>query len=99
MSITGITGTKSADSGQVAEAIARLRRHTDLPIAVGFGIRNAEQAAAIARSADAAVVGSAIVTTIQESLDGEGRATPATIDRTLALVREIAVGVHGARGS
>ena len=99
VSITGITGTKSADSGQVAEAIARLRRHTDLPIAVGFGIRNAEQAAAIARSADAAVVGSAIVTTIQESLDGEGRATPATIDRTLALVREIAVGVHGARGS
>ncbi len=99
VSITGITGTKSADSGQVAEAIARLRRHTDLPIAVGFGIRNAEQAAAIARSADAAVIGSAIVTTIQESLDGEGRATPATIDRTLALVREIAVGVHGARGS
>jgi tryptophan synthase alpha chain len=99
VSVTGITGTKSADSGQVAEAIARLRRHTDLPIAVGFGIRNAEQAAAIARSADAAVVGSAIVTTIQESLDGEGRATPATIDRTLALVREIAVGVPGARGS
>ncbi|MEQ8246605.1 MAG: tryptophan synthase subunit alpha [Alphaproteobacteria bacterium] len=99
VSITGITGTKSADSAQVAEAVARLRRHTGLPIAVGFGIRTAEQAAAIARTADAAVVGSAIVTTIEESLDAGGRATPATVDRTLALVREIAAGVHGARGS
>ncbi len=99
VSIAGITGTKSADSAEVASAVVRLRRHTDLPIAVGFGIRNAAQAAEIARTADAAVVGSAIVTTIQESLDDDGRATTHTVERTLALVRDIARGVHGARES
>ncbi|NQV80245.1 MAG: tryptophan synthase subunit alpha [Alphaproteobacteria bacterium] len=99
VSIAGITGTKSADSAQVASAVDRLRRHTDLPIAVGFGIRNAAQAAEIATTADAAVVGSAIVTTIQESLDDDGRTTAHTVERTLALVRDIARGVHGARAS
>ncbi|MDA0367998.1 MAG: tryptophan synthase subunit alpha [Proteobacteria bacterium] len=99
VSIAGITGTKSADSAEVASAVVRLRRHTALPIAVGFGIRNAAQAAEIARTADAAVVGSAIVTTIQESLDDDGRATAHTVERTLALVRDIARGVHGARDS
>ncbi len=99
VSIAGITGTKSADSAEVASAVVRLRRHTDLPIAVGFGIRNAAQAAEIARTADAAVVGSAIVTTIQESLDDDGRATTHTVERPRARVGDIARGVHGARES
>ncbi len=98
VSITGITGTKSADSTHVSQAVARLRRHTDLPIAVGFGIRTSGQAAAIAVSADAAVVGSAIVDTIAQSLDDAGKATAATVEKTVNLVRELATGVHGARG-
>ncbi len=98
VSITGITGTKTADSNQVADAVARLRRHTDLPIAVGFGIRTPEQAAAIARTADAAVVGSAIVDTIAQSLDDNGKAGTETVERTLSLVRALAEGVRSARG-
>jgi len=97
VSITGITGTKTADSDQVAQAVARLRRHTDLPIAVGFGIKTPEQAAAIARTADAAVVGSAIVDTVAASLDSKGAAGPDTVDKTVALVRALAAGVHAAR--
>ncbi len=97
VSITGITGTKSADADQVGQAIDRLRQHTDLPIAVGFGIRTPDQAAAIARTADAAVVGSAIVSTVESNLDENGRATAQTVAQTIALVRELAAGVHGAR--
>jgi tryptophan synthase alpha chain len=97
VSITGITGTKSADADQVSHAVDRLRQHTDLPIAVGFGIRTPDQAAAIARTADAAVVGSAIVSTVDSSLDKNGRATTQTVAQTIALVRDLAAGVHGAR--
>jgi len=97
VSITGTTGTKSADAVQVGHAVDRLRQHTDLPIAVGFGIRTPEQAAAIARTADAAVVGSAIVSTVESSLDPNGRATARTVPETLALVRDLAAGVRGAR--
>jgi tryptophan synthase alpha chain len=97
VSITGITGTKSADADQVSHAVDRLRQHTDLPIAVGFGIRTPDQAAAIARTADAAVVGSAIVSTVESSLDKNGRATTQTVAQTIALVRDLAAGVHGAR--
>jgi tryptophan synthase alpha chain len=85
VSITGITGTRSADETQVAEAVARLRGQTDLPIAVGFGIRTPEQAAAIARAADAAVVGSALVERIARGEDA------------LAYVADLAKGVRGAR--
>jgi len=85
VSITGITGTRSADGTQVAEAVARLRGQTDLPIAVGFGIRTPEQAAAIARTADAAVVGSALVERIAKGEDA------------LAYVSALAEGVRGAR--
>ena len=97
VSITGITGTKSADADQVSHAVDRLRQHTDLPIAVGFGIRTPDQAAVIARTADAAVVGSAIVSTVESSLDKNGRATTQTVAQTIALVRDLAAGVHGAR--
>lgn len=97
VAITGITGTKSADSDRVGKAIARLRAHTDLPLAVGFGIRTPDQAAAIARSADAAVVGSAIVDTIARSLDDTGHAGAKTVEKTLSLVRDLAAGVRAAR--
>jgi tryptophan synthase alpha chain len=97
VAITGITGTKSADAAQVGRAVDRFRQHTDLPIAVGFGIRTCDQAAAIARTADAVVVGSAIVSTIEASLDTRGQATAETVPQTIALVRNLAEGVQHAR--
>jgi len=97
VSITGITGTKAPVAEQVGRAVGRLHRHTALPVAVGFGIRAPEQAAAIARVADAAVVGSALVGHIADRLDGDGRATPGLTQSVLAQVRALADGVHGAR--
>ena len=89
VSITGITGTKSSSASATAAAVERLRRNTDLPIAVGFGIKTPGQAAEVARIADAAVVGSALVGKIA---DGEG--TAAVLD----FVGELADSVRGARG-
>src|SRR5262244_4362145 len=68
VSITGITGAAAPDAGLVAEAVRRIKRHTDLPVAVGFGVRTAEQAAAIAAAADGVVVGSALVSALKASL-------------------------------
>lgn len=96
VSVTGITGTRSADAGDVANAVARLRDVTKLPIAVGFGIKTADQAALVAASADAVVVGSAIVDKIRETLDAEGRAAEGCVDTVLALVRDLAGGVRAA---
>ncbi|MAO54892.1 MAG: tryptophan synthase subunit alpha [Rhodospirillaceae bacterium] len=97
VSITGITGTKSADAGQVGEAVARIRRHTDLPVAVGFGIKTPDQAAEIAKVADAAVVGSALVQVIADNRDENGAPLPGTKDKVLELVGALADGVRGAR--
>lgn len=97
VAVTGITGTKSADTGTIHAAVARLQRHTDLPVAVGFGIKTAEQAGAVAQVADAAVVGSAIVQTIADNLDDDGKATPGLVDKVLAFTRELADGVRAAR--
>jgi len=97
VSITGITGTRSAAEADVASAVERLRKHTELPIAVGFGIKTAEQARAVAAVADGAVVGSALVNRIRDSLDAEGRATDETAAAALGLVRELAEGVRAAR--
>jgi tryptophan synthase alpha chain len=97
VSVMGITGTKSASDADIAAAVQRLKRHTTLPVAVGFGIRTAEQAAAVAEHADAAVVGSAVVSRIADSLDVDGRATASTKESVLSLVRELAAGVRGAR--
>jgi tryptophan synthase alpha chain len=97
VSITGITGVGAPVVDLVGRAVARLRRHTSLPVAVGFGIRTPEQAAEVARVADAAVVGSALVDRIARSLDGEGRPAP-DLARTLhAQVRALAEGVRHAR--
>ncbi len=95
VSITGITGTAAATDAAIEQAVARLRRHTRLPVAVGFGIRTPERAAAVARRADAAVVGSAIVDRIAAHLDADGRAGPGLVDATLDLVGRLAAGVRG----
>ena len=98
VSVTGITGTKSAMTRDVAAGLERIRRATDLPVAVGFGVRNAGQAAEIASFADAVVVGSAIVQRIESTLAG-GRASDGTIAGVEALVRELAGGVRNGRAS
>ncbi|HXV24545.1 MAG TPA: tryptophan synthase subunit alpha [Alphaproteobacteria bacterium] len=99
VSITGITGTRSPTSQAVEAAVKRLRAATDLPIAVGFGIREPAQAAAVARLADAAVVGSALVDRVAQKLDAQGRPAADTAAHVLALARALAAGVHGARQS
>jgi tryptophan synthase alpha chain len=97
VSIAGITGTRSAANADVSAAVARLKRHTSLPVAVGFGIKTADQAAEIAKVADAAVVGSALVSRIGAHVGGDNVASPKAVEDTLALVRELAAGVRRAR--
>lgn len=97
VSITGVTGAGSASAGSVADAVARLRGVSDLPVAVGFGITTPEQAADVARVADAAVVGSAIVRRVEAGLDADGRPTPRLVPDVLDFVRRMADGVHSAR--
>ena len=81
----------------VRAAVARLRRFTQLPVAVGFGIKTPAQAAEVARAADAAVVGSAVVDRLALNLDPEGHARPGLVDAVLADIRALAAGVRGAR--
>ena len=97
VSITGITGSGSADSTAVGEAVARIKRHTKLPVCVGFGIRTPEAARAIAENANGAVVGTALVDALRASLDAEGRATPRTVGAVADLVAALAQGVRGAK--
>ena len=97
VSITGITGSASADTVQVGEAVARIKRHTRLPVCVGFGIRTPEVARGIAQNADGAVVGTALVDALRASLDAEGRATAQTVDAVADLVSALAQGVRGAQ--
>ena len=95
VSITGVTGAAAPDAKVVAEAVARLKRRTDLPVAVGFGVKNAESAQAIAEAADGVVVGSSIVEAIRLSLDG-GAATSSTVAGAIELVNKLAQGVRAA---
>jgi len=97
VSITGITGAAAPDAARVSEAVKRIKRHTALPVAVGFGVRDAASAAAIARGAEAVVVGSALVEKVRLSLDAGGKATPATVAAVTALVAELAAGVRSVR--
>jgi tryptophan synthase alpha chain len=97
VSITGITGSASADTGVVGEAVARIKRHTKLPVCVGFGIRTPEAARGIAQTADGAVVGTALVDALRGSLDAEGRATARTVGAVADLVAALAQGVRGAK--
>ena len=97
VSVLGITGTKSATEEAVREHVSRIKRHTRLPVAVGFGIKTPEQAAAVARHADAAVVGSAIVDQVKVRLDDNGKPKPDLVAGVLDFVKSLAQGVRGVR--
>jgi len=97
VSITGITGSAKPDNSSVAAAVARIKRHTTLPIAVGFGVKAADQARLIAENADAVVVGSALVDALRATLDGQNRATKDTVGAVTDLVSSLAAGVRSAR--
>ena len=97
VSITGITGAAAPDTAKVNTAVARIKRHTKLPVAVGFGVKTAEHARAIAEGADGVVVGSALVDALRQSLDGNGKAGPGTVKAVTGLVSALANGVHSAR--
>jgi tryptophan synthase alpha chain len=97
VSITGITGSASADTAQVAGAVARIKRHTDLPVCVGFGIRTPDAARGIAQAADGAVVGSALIDALKATLDAEGRATAKTVSAVADLTAALSQGVRGAK--
>jgi tryptophan synthase alpha chain len=94
VSVLGITGTKAPDLKSVKSNVQRLKKHTTLPICVGFGVKTAEQARIIAKTADGVVVGSALVSAIEKSLDKKGKATAKTPKAVHALVAEIAMGVR-----
>ncbi|MBV9114731.1 MAG: tryptophan synthase subunit alpha [Hyphomicrobiales bacterium] len=97
VSITGITGAATPDFGAVAAAVSRIKRHTPLPVAVGFGVKTPEHAAAIAEAADAVVIGSSLVEAVRTSLDAQGHATPGTVGAVVNLVRALAQGVASVR--
>ena len=97
VAIAGITGTRSATADALRAAIPRIRRHTDLPIAIGFGIRTPEQAAEAARTADGAVVASALIDTLAANLDEQGRAKPDTVRKVLDQVRALSEAVRAAK--
>jgi tryptophan synthase alpha chain len=97
VSITGITGSRTPDFSEVATAVSRIKRHTELPVCVGFGVKTAEHASAIARGADGVVVGSALVDTVRRTLDEDGRATATTVTAVLDLVADIAEGTRAGR--
>ncbi|MDQ0346988.1 tryptophan synthase subunit alpha [Ancylobacter vacuolatus] len=97
VSITGITGMAQADPTAVGTAVTRIKRHTALPVAVGFGVKTPESAAAIAANADGVVVGSALIDALRATLDSEDRATPATLPAVTDLVSRLAEAVRGVR--
>jgi tryptophan synthase alpha chain len=94
VSITGITGTRSATSEHLEQAIPRLRRATSLPIAIGFGVRTPEQAGTASHVADAAVVASALIDTLAANLDANGKALPGAVEKVLDQVRGLAAAVR-----
>ncbi len=97
VSIAGITGTRTASVDELAAAIPRIRRFTDLPIAIGFGVRSPAQAASAVRAADGAVVASVLIDTLAASLDAQGHAGPDSVTLVLDQIRELAAAVRGAR--
>ncbi|MGL4635740.1 MAG: tryptophan synthase subunit alpha [Beijerinckiaceae bacterium] len=94
VSMTGITGGAIADYSKVNEAVARIKRHTPLPVAVGFGVKTPENAAAIAAGADGVVVGTALINALKSTLDSENRATPSSVSAVTDLVSSLANAVR-----
>jgi tryptophan synthase alpha chain len=97
VSITGITGAAAANAKAVADAVARIKRHTRLPVCVGFGIKTPDAARAIAERADGAVVGTALVDALRGTLDAQGRANATTVNAVADLAASLAAGVRGAK--
>jgi tryptophan synthase alpha chain len=97
VSVKGITGGAAGDSAEVSQAVGRIKRHTKLPVVVGFGIRTADAARTTAAHADGVAVGTALVDAIRNSLDSDNRATPKTVAAVADTVASIAEGVRGAR--
>jgi len=97
VSVLGITGTKSASEETVRSHVERIKRHTRLPVGVGFGIKTPEQAAAVARHADAAVVGSAIVDQVKVAIDAQGKPKADLVPNLLAFVKSLAEGVRSVK--
>jgi tryptophan synthase alpha chain len=97
VSITGITGSATPDFSKVAAAVKRIKAHTTLPVAVGFGVKTPDHARAIAKGADGVVVGSALVEALRNSLDNEGRATASTVKAVANVVKPIADAVRSGR--
>jgi tryptophan synthase alpha chain len=97
VSITGITGAAAPDNANVAAAVARIKRHTKLPVAVGFGVKTPEHARAIAQGADGVVVGSALVDALRRSLDKNGKAGAGTVEAVTGLVSALAHGLRSSR--
>jgi tryptophan synthase alpha chain len=96
VSITGITGSATPDAGKVGAAVVRIKRHTKLPVAVGFGVKTAAHAKGIAEGADGVVVGSALVDALSGTLK-DGKAGPQTVKAVTDLVASLAQGVRSAR--
>jgi tryptophan synthase alpha chain len=96
VSIAGITGAAAPDAGKVSAAVTRIKQHTKLPVAVGFGVRSAQQARAIAENADGVVVGSALIDALRATLDQSGKASPGTVKAVTDLVTALAKGVRAA---
>ncbi len=96
VSMTGVTGAAIKSRAAVGEAVRRIKGHTQLPVAVGFGIKSAEDAAVIGRDADGVVVGTALCNAIAHSLE-DGRATAGTVAAATTLVRDLAAGARRAR--
>ena len=97
VSIAGITGAAAPDAAKVHAAVSRIKRHTKLPVAVGFGVRSAKQVKDIAAGAEGVVVGSALVSAVAHSLDRNGKATAKTVKAVSGLVAELAKGVRGGK--
>ena len=97
VSITGITGAATPDFGKVAGAVQRIKSHTPLPVAVGFGVKTPDDAAVIARSADGVVVGTSLVEALRLSLSADGKASAATVPAVTSLVASLSGAVRAAR--
>jgi tryptophan synthase alpha chain len=96
VSVTGVTGSATPNYSKVGAAVERIKRHTPLPIAVGFGVKNAASAAAIAAHADGVVVGTALIDALKLSLDDKNQATAGSVEAVTTLVRDLAKGVRSA---
>jgi tryptophan synthase alpha chain len=97
VSMTGITGGKIADYSQVADAVARIKRHTPLPVAVGFGVKTPEDAAAIAAGADGVVVGTALISALKSTLSADDKAGPDSVKAVTGLVASLAGSIRATR--